>query len=75
MVYEGGKQNEDKETLNAAIKRAWREISLSYIDSLYNSMKERIYEVITNKGGSTHYRNYLFLFLINQIVIRTKNLS
>jgi len=54
-VYEGGKQFEDKETLTAAIKRAWSEISLKYIDSLYYSMKDRIYEVITNKGGSTHY--------------------
>lgn len=54
-VYEGGKQYEDKETLTADIKRAWSEISLNYIDSLYHSMKDRIYEVITNKGGSTHY--------------------
>jgi len=54
-VYEGGKQYKDKETLPAAIKRAWSEISLKYLDSLNYSMKDRIYEVISNKGGSTHY--------------------
>ncbi|KRF94243.1 uncharacterized protein Dmoj_GI25594 [Drosophila mojavensis] len=54
-VFEGGKQYEDKETLTAALKLAWSEISLSYINALYHSMKDRIYEVILNKGGSTQF--------------------
>lgn len=54
-VYEGGRQFEDKETLISAIKLAWSEISLNYIKKLYDSMPDRIYEVIKNKGGSTHY--------------------
>lgn len=54
-VYESGRQFEDRESLIAAIKLAWREISLDYIKRLYDSMPDRIYEVIMNKGGSTHY--------------------
>lgn len=54
-VYEGGKQYEDKESLIAAIKSAWSEITLNYLESLYSSMKDRIFEVIKNNGGSTHY--------------------
>jgi len=40
-VYEGGKQYEDKETLTAAIKRAWSEISLKYIDCVYSVDQEK----------------------------------
>lgn len=54
-VYEGGKQYDSKEALKDAIKEAWRSISLNYLSSLYRSMPNRIFEVISNKGGSTHY--------------------
>jgi len=54
-VYESGKQFSTKEELIDAIQRAWATISLDYIKSLYDSLPNMIYEVILNKGGSTHY--------------------
>lgn len=54
-VYEGGKQYDDKEALIHGIKLAWSEISLDYLESLYKSLKDRIFEVILKAGGSTHY--------------------
>lgn len=54
-VYEGGKQYETKDELIEGIYAAWREISLDYLKSLYDSMKDRIYEVIVTKGKFTHY--------------------
>lgn len=54
-VYASGKQYSNKEELIEAIKLAWSSISLDYIKSLYDSIPNRIYEVILHKGGSTHY--------------------
>lgn len=54
-VYESGRQYSTKDELIEAIKRSWSTISLDYIKSLYDSMPNRIYEVISNRGGSTHY--------------------
>lgn len=54
-VYESGKQYSNKEELIQGIKDAWSSISLNYIGKLYESLPSRIYEVILNKGGSTHY--------------------
>lgn len=54
-VYEFRKQYERKSELIHAIKKAWTEISLNYIKTLYDSIPKRIFEVISNKGGSTHY--------------------
>ena len=54
-VYESGKQYETKSDLIEAINKAWSTISLDYIKSLYDSIPNRIFEVISNKGGSTHY--------------------
>lgn len=54
-VYESGKQYSTKPELIEGIKRAWSAISLNYIENLYNSIPNRLYEVILNKGGSTHY--------------------
>lgn len=54
-VYESGRQFDDRESLIAAIKSAWSQISLQYLSQLYNSLPNRIYEVILSKGGSTHY--------------------
>lgn len=54
-VYEGGRQYNNKESLIEAIKDAWTEISLDYLMSLYRSMKDRIFEVISMNGGNTHY--------------------
>lgn len=54
-VYESGRQFEDKKSLIEGIKKAWAEISLQYIENLYNSIPNRIYETILKKGGNTHY--------------------
>lgn len=55
-IYEERKQYEDKETLIAAIKLVSSEISLNYIDFFYHSVKDRMYEFITNKRSSRNYR-------------------
>lgn len=54
-VYEGGRQYDNVEALINRIKAAWNEISLEFIKSLYNSLPNRIFELIEKKGGSTHY--------------------
>lgn len=54
-VYESGRQFEDKKSLIEGIKKAWAEISLQYIENLYSSIPNRIYETILKKGGNTHY--------------------
>lgn len=54
-VYEGGRQFEMIPELVDAIKMAWSEMSQDCIQSLYNSLSNRIFEVINNNGGSTHY--------------------
>lgn len=54
-VYASGRQFEDRESLIMSIRSAWSEISLDYIKKLYDSMPNRVFEVISNKGGSTHY--------------------
>lgn len=54
-VYEGGRQFEDQDSLIAAIKDVWKELSLNYLKSLYDSIPNRIFEVILNNGGNTHY--------------------
>ena len=54
-VYESGKQYETKSDLIEAINKSWSTISLDYIKSLYDSIPNRIFEVISNKGGSIHY--------------------
>lgn len=54
-VYESGRQFENKNDLIAAIQEAWSEINLNYLAKLYDSMPKRIFEIILNKGGSTHY--------------------
>lgn len=54
-VYESGKQYSSKKDLIEGIKQAWSTISLNYIEKLYESISNRIFEVISNKGGTTHY--------------------
>lgn len=54
-VYESGRQYEDIQALTDAINTAWSQISLDYIKALYDSIPNRIYEVISNNGGHTHY--------------------
>lgn len=54
-VYEGGKQYDQKTHLINAISEAWHGISDSILASLYASMQNRIFEVISKNGGNTHY--------------------
>lgn len=42
-VYEGGKQYETKDDIIVGIKAAWSEISLDYLKSLDESMKNITY--------------------------------
>jgi transposase len=42
-------------TLKIAINAAWEEISIPLLSNLLNSMPDRMYEVILNQGGHTHY--------------------
>lgn len=41
--------------LKAVIKRIWEQIPLSYVQSLYDSISERLDQVIKSKGGYTSY--------------------
>lgn len=54
-VYASGRQYTTKNELIDGIKTAWSSISLNYIESLYDSIPNRIYETILKRGGSTHY--------------------
>lgn len=54
-VYESGRQYSTEAELIEGIKRSWQAISLNYLQKLYDSLPKRMYEVILNRGGSTHY--------------------
>ena len=54
-VYENGTQYNNINELELAINTHWCMIPLSYIKTLYDSVPQRIFEVIRNNGGSTKY--------------------
>lgn len=54
-VYAHGRQFSNKDQLKAAIFQAWDSLPLDYIRGLYHSMKNRIFNVIMNRGGSSGY--------------------
>jgi hypothetical protein len=54
-VYKNGRQFNSVSELKAAIKKAWTEIPDETLQKLVNSMRNRIFEVVLNKGGHTHY--------------------
>lgn len=54
-VYEGGRQFATVHELRSAVTEAWRSIDQSVLEKLIFSMPNRLFEVITNKGGSTRY--------------------
>ena len=54
-VYKGGRQFSTLSLLKKAIFSAWEKIPQVYIQSLYRSMKQRIGEVLVNRGGPTSY--------------------
>jgi len=53
-VYEDG-QFHSVSALKTRICQVWENFSKNYLKNLMISMPERIYEVIKNNGGSTHY--------------------
>lgn len=55
QIYEGGRQYETCEELIVAIKEAWKKISFKYLEKLYDSLKNIIFDVILTHGGSTKY--------------------
>jgi transposase len=55
VVYKDGKQYRSKRLLEDACRDAWDEIDQDYIDSLFNSLPNRIRELIDANGGPTSY--------------------
>ncbi|KAJ7061408.1 hypothetical protein C8F01DRAFT_987515, partial [Mycena amicta] len=43
-----------KEDLWAALQEEWAKIDQAFIDKLYDSMLNRVRELLKNKGHSTH---------------------
>jgi hypothetical protein len=54
-VYANRRQFKTVQELEVTIRNAWREIRISTLESLVNSMPNRIYEVINKNGSNTKY--------------------
>lgn len=54
-VYENGRQFSSIQELRGEVNRCWQEIQPMTLQSLINSMPNRIFEVIKNHGGPTKY--------------------
>ena len=54
-VYRDNVHFVTREELRDAIVKAWTNLDQNTIRDLYNSLPNRIFEVITKQGGSTHY--------------------
>ncbi len=54
-VYAGGRQFFNIQDLKAEITRRWKEIPLSTLVSLINSMPKRCIEVAVRNGSKTKY--------------------
>jgi transposase len=54
-VYAAGRQFKTVNELKEAIEREWAKLSLKRISALYDSLPNRMVEVIAKNGGSTHY--------------------
>lgn len=55
QIYVGGQEFNNKQDLIKAIDKAWKNLDLNFIRSLYDSMPNRIFEIIRNNGKFTHY--------------------
>ena len=55
QVYKDGKQYENLAALKLAVEEAWADIELDYIADLYDSMKNRVFQVIKSNGGHSGY--------------------
>ena len=54
-VYENGRQFNSINDLKNAIDECWSSIEPDRIHTVIMSMKDRMIEVISKKGGVTHY--------------------
>ena len=54
-VYQGGKSYQTSTELWEALVHTWMEIPLAFFQNLYNSMSNRMINVLENKGGKTKY--------------------
>lgn len=54
-LYGDGQQYQNTVQLSNAIEAAWNVISQEYLNSLFNSLPNRIFEVIRKGGSHTHY--------------------
>ena len=54
-VYENGRQFDNVEELQKAIFDAWNIVSENHRKNIIESMPERIFEVISIKGGFIHH--------------------
>ncbi|CAK9827587.1 Transposable element Tc3 transposase [Anthophora retusa] len=54
-VYINNRQYSSREKLINAIEKEWNDIPLSYIETLYKSLPNRIFLIINNNGGCTKY--------------------
>src|SRR5271156_1571265 len=55
QVYAHGRQYNTLSELKSAVISAWNKLSLVTLRNLISSMKNRIFEVILNRGGITKY--------------------
>lgn len=55
QIYAHGRQYQNKIELEKAIRDAWATIPPEELHKLTDSMKNRVFEVILNQGGFTHY--------------------
>ena len=54
-VYAGGKQYETVEDLKTSLLKAWNEIAMDSLSSLFESMPNRVTELLIENGGRTNY--------------------
>lgn len=54
-VYQNGRQFSNVSALKVEIHNCWREISVELLKKLVDSMPDRIFSVIENRGGSTKF--------------------
>ena len=54
-VYKTGKQYNIAQDSIAIVLKTWEKLPIKYLENLTSSMPDRIYEVITKKGGINYY--------------------
>ena len=54
-VYQGGRTFKSKKELEEAIFKCWHEITQEEIRKYFDSMPNRLFELVSKSGGKTHY--------------------